>query len=95
MLIYWKKCKSYFKIFKTSLGTNIYTVGVCLLTTGVAMCVSIAFTILLNIIINTADNTNEGGDGVPELDNNGNDPNINFNSPQGNYETYTSYNARK
>ena len=36
-----------------SLGTNFYNVGVCLLTSGVAMLVSISFTILLNIIFNT------------------------------------------
>ena len=83
-----RNVKVILKYLKASLGTNIYTVGVCLLTTGIAMCVSIAFTILLNIIINTADNTNVGGDGVPEIGNNGQDPNVNFNnSPQGNYET--------
>ena len=85
-----RNVKVILKYLKTSLGTNIYNVGVCLLIAGIAMCVSIAFTILLNIIINTADNTSVGGDGVPELDNNGNgnDPNVNFNnSPQGNYET--------
>jgi hypothetical protein len=83
-----RNVKVILKYLKTSLGTNIYTVGVCLLTTGIAMCVSIAFTILLNIIINTADNTNVEGDGVPEIGNDGNDPNVNFNnSPQGNYET--------
>ena len=40
-----------------SLGTNFYNVGVCLLTAGVAMLVSISFTILLNIIFNTKDQT--------------------------------------
>ena len=83
-----RNVKVILKYLKSCLGKDIYTVGVCLLITGVAMCVSIAFTILLNIIINTADNTNEGGDGVPEIGNDGNDPNVNFNnSPQGNYET--------
>ena len=83
-----RNVKVILKYLKTSLGTNIYTVGVCLLITGIAMCVSIAFTILLNIIINTADNTSVEGDGVPEIGNDGNDPNVNFNnSPQGNYET--------
>ena len=83
-----RNVKVILKYLKTSLGTNIYNVGVCLLIAGIAMCVSIAFTILLNIIINTADNTSVEGDGVPEIGNDGNDPNVNFNnSPQGNYET--------
>jgi hypothetical protein len=78
-----RNVKVILKYLKSCLGKDIYTVGVCLLITGVAMCVSIAFTILLNIIINTADNSSVEGDGVPEI---GNDPNVNFNN-QGNYET--------
>ena len=50
------------------------------------MCVSIAFTILLNIIINTADENPCEGDRIQELPD-GNNPNPNFNnSPQGNYD---------
>ena len=50
------------------------------------MWVSIVFTILLNIIINTADENPCEGDGIQELPD-GNNPNPNFNnSPQGNYD---------
>ena len=73
-----RNVKVILKYLKKSLGTNIYNVGVCLLTTGVAMCFSIALTILLNIIINTAD-TPAQEEGIPEL--------VRESSPQGNYET--------
>ena len=82
-----RNVKVILKYLKKALGTNIYTVGVCLLITGIAMCVSIAFTILLNIIINMADTISVEGEGVPELGNNGN---INGNDPNfspGNYDT--------
>jgi len=52
-----RNVKIILKNLENSLGTNIYNVGVCLLTSGVAMLVSISFTILLNIIFNTKDQT--------------------------------------
>ena len=50
-----KNVKIILKSLDKSLGTNFYNVGVCLLTSGVAMLVSISFTILLNIIFNSKD----------------------------------------
>ena len=50
-----KNVKIILKSLDKSLGTNFYNVGVCLLTSGVAMLVSISFTILLNIIFNIKD----------------------------------------
>ena len=50
-----KNVKIILKNLEKSLGTNFYNVGVCLLTSGVAMLVSISFTILLNIIFNSKD----------------------------------------
>jgi hypothetical protein len=82
-----RNVKVILKYLEKTLGSNIYTVGVCLLITGIAMCFSIAFTILLNIIINTAD-VIDSEEGVPELGNNGNDPNVHLdNYPQGNFDT--------
>ena len=82
-----RNVKVILKYLDKCLGTNLYTVGICMLITGIAMCFSIAFTILLNIIINASDTTYHG-DGVPELGNDENDPNIHLeNSPQGNYDT--------
>jgi hypothetical protein len=40
-----------------SLGKSFYNVGICLSVAGVAMFISIAFTILLNIIINSSSKT--------------------------------------
>ena len=48
-----KNVKVILKYLKNSLGKSFYTVGVCLLTSGVGMLVSISLTILLNAIINT------------------------------------------
>ena len=87
MLIYWKKCNSFFNLFKKSLRTNIYTVGVCLLTTGIAMCFSIAFTILLNITINTVDTISVEGEEIPILGNNGNINGNEANFSPGNFDT--------
>ena len=50
-----KNVKVILKYLNKSLGTNFYNLGVCLLVAGLAMCFSISFTILLNIIINTKD----------------------------------------
>ena len=61
-----RNVKVILKYLKNWLETDIYTAGLCILTTGVVMCISIAFTIFLNIITNTYVNTNRGGDGIPE-----------------------------
>ncbi len=50
-----KNVKVILKYLDKSLGTNFYNLGICLLVAGLAMCFSISFTILLNIIINTKD----------------------------------------
>ena len=71
-----RNVKVILKYLNNWLEKDIYNAGLCLLTNGIVMCVSIAFTIFLNIIINTYVNINRGGDGIPELDNDGNDPNI-------------------
>ena len=42
------------KYLKDSLGTDIYTVGVCLVVVGFSLILSISSTILLNVIINIA-----------------------------------------
>ena len=55
-----------------SLGENIRTVGITLTTTGLGMCLSISFTILLNIILNTKDSGN-GTTTVKDVD-----PNVNI-----------------
>ena len=58
------------KTLEKSLGTNIYNVGVTMIATGLAMCFSISFTILLNIILN------QNGISKPEIPD-GN-PNVNI-----------------
>ena len=50
-----RNVKVILKYLKNSLGKSFYTVGVCLLTSGVGMLVSISLTILLNAIINSND----------------------------------------
>ena len=46
-----KNVKVILKLLEKALGNDIYTVGICLLVSGCAMCVSISFTIILNIIL--------------------------------------------
>jgi hypothetical protein len=48
-----RNVKVILKYLKNSLGKSFYTVGVCLLTSGVGMLVSISLTILLNAILNS------------------------------------------
>ena len=50
-----RNVKVILKNLEKSLGTNIYTVGIILVVAGLALCISISFTILLNIIINIKD----------------------------------------
>jgi len=47
-----RNVKVILKYLDKALGTNFYTIGVCLLIAGISMCISISLTILLNIIIN-------------------------------------------
>ena len=51
------------KSLDKSLGKNIYNLGITMLATGLGMCFSISFTILLNIILNLKDN----GNGLEDL----------------------------
>jgi len=50
-----RNVKVILKNLEKSLGTNIYTVGIILVVAGLALCISISFTILLNILINIKD----------------------------------------
>ena len=50
-----RNVKILLKTLEKSLGTNFYTVGICLVIAGIAMLISISFTILLNIIFNQKD----------------------------------------
>ena len=78
-----KNIRIILKSLEKSLGTNIYNIGITLTTTGFAMCFSISFTILLNIILNAKNS----GDQIPEIkvmDQNINYPNqYNLNNPNG------------
>ena len=47
-----RNAKIILKNLEESLGKSFYTVGVCLEISGISMLISIAFTILLNTIIN-------------------------------------------
>ena len=47
-----RNVKIILKNLKDSLGHSFYTVGICLEISGISMLISIAFTILLNSIIN-------------------------------------------
>ena len=52
-----KNIRVILKYLDKSLGKSFYNVGICLSVAGVAMFISIAFTILLNIIINSSSKT--------------------------------------
>ena len=58
-----RNVKVILKNLEKSLGTNIYTVGIILIVAGLALCISISFTILLNILINIKDKE-IGNDGI-------------------------------
>ena len=47
------------KNLKDSLGSNLYTVGICLILSGCSIGISIAFTILLIVIINQSVDANK------------------------------------
>ena len=76
------------KTLDKSLGTNIYNVGVTMIATGLGMCFSISFTILLNIILNqNGISKPDIGDGDPNVNivnqYDMNQPNMNFNNGNG------------
>ena len=50
-----KNVRVILKTLEKALGKNVNSVGISLLIAGIAMCFSISFTILLNIIINIQD----------------------------------------
>ena len=62
-----KNVKVILKFLEKALGSNIYTVGICLLVSGCAMCVSISFTILLNIILDSISKNTNNPDEILEL----------------------------
>lgn len=66
------------KSLDKSLGTNIYNIGLTMVATGLAMCLSISFTIVLNVILNTKDNGN------PIKDLNAMNKNVNIENQFGN-----------
>ena len=73
-----KNVKVVLKFLENSLGKDFYTVGICLLVVGLASCISISFTILLNLILdamkanNTPDEVVElGGGKIMNNDNGG------------------------
>ena len=84
-----KNIRIILKTLDKSLGTNIYNVGVTMITTGLAMCFSISFTILLNIILNqNGISKPDIGGGDPNVNivnqyDNMNQPNVNFNNGNG------------
>ena len=59
-----RNVKVILKNLEKSLGTNIYTVGIILIVAGLALCISISFTILLNILINIKDDKEIHNDGI-------------------------------
>ena len=78
-----KNIRIILKSLEKSLGTNIYNIGITLTTTGLGMCLSISFTILLNIILNTKDSGNQIPN-IKPMDQNINYPNqYNLNNPNG------------
>ena len=62
-----KNVKVILKFLEKALGSNIYTVGICLLVSGCAMCVSISFTIFLNIILDSISKNTNNPDEILEL----------------------------
>ena len=60
-----RNVKILLKNLEKTLGTSFYNVGICLVIAGIAMLVSISFTILLNIIFNQKD-TKPGTPGIKQ-----------------------------
>ena len=60
-----RNVKILLKNLEKTLGTSFYNVGICLVIAGIAMLVSISFTILLNIIFNQKD-TKPGMPGIKQ-----------------------------
>ena len=63
-----KNVKVLLKNLDKSLGKDFYTVGICLVVAGLAMCFSISFTILLNIIITKSKEEKPLLDHIPEME---------------------------
>jgi hypothetical protein len=82
-----KNVKVVLKLLDNSLGKDFYTVGICLLVAGLAMCISISFTILLNIILDSLKNKADNN-GIQELIVFGNNQNENI----GGYNPTNQYN---
>ena len=82
-----KNVKVVLKLLDNSLGKDFYTVGICLLVAGLAMCISISFTILLNIILDSLKNKADNN-GIQELEVFGNNQNENI----GGYNPTNQYN---
>ena len=82
-----KNVKVVLKLLDNSLGKDFYTVGICLLVAGLAMCISISFTILLNIILDSLKNKADNN-GIQELEVFGN----NQNGEIGGYNPTNQYN---
>ena len=81
-----KNVKVVLKLLDNSLGKDFYTVGICLLVAGLAMCFSISFTILLNIILDSLKNKADNNV-IPELEGIGNVQNerVGGNNPTNQY----------
>ena len=60
-----RNVKVILKYLEKSLGNNFSSVGISLITVGLSMCISIPFTILLNLIIDSKNTPNV--DGIQEL----------------------------
>jgi len=60
-----RNVKVILKYLEKSLGNNFKTMGICLIIVGLSMCISIPFTILLNLILDTK--SSPIADGIQEL----------------------------
>ena len=61
-----KNLKVMLKFLKEALGGDVYTIGVCLILVGCSLALSISFTILLIVVINTDIDNNKKKDNIPE-----------------------------
>ena len=60
-----RNVKVILKYLEKSLGNNFKTMGICLIIVGLSMCISIPFTILLNLILDTK--SSPIADGIQDL----------------------------
>ena len=54
------------KYLKESLGGDVYTIGICLILVGCSLALSISFTILLIVVINTDIDNNKKKNNIPD-----------------------------